>query len=132
MFVADLAALMEATMAIVNREWVGSIVEGTRRLVVSDVRGVVDSYEILFNAALTRMGGHHAAIEYGIKAAISDAGSGGKSASDKIKAAKTWLEGSPDPRAVVAELQKKEVEWAAERARLEAEMRELREKMLNR
>lgn len=107
-------------MAIVNREWVGFGTE--RRLVVSAVRGDVASYEINLADGIARLGGEQAAIEYGIKAAVSDAGNTGD-ARAKIASAKKWLEGSPDPRAVVAEYEKKMAEMANELA----ELRKLRE-----
>src|SRR5512139_1394018 len=102
-------------MAIVNREWVGSAGNGDRRLRVSDVRDATRYFDIDIDAAITRLGGYDAAAEYGIKAAVSDAGSGGKTAADKISAARKWLEGSPDPRAVIAEY---EAMMAAQREKM--------------
>lgn len=111
-------------MGIVNRAWV-TLENGSRVLRVSDVRDSTVYTDIDRAAAVARMGGEAAAVDYGIKAAISDAGSGGKTARDKIAAARKWLEGSPDPRAVVAEYQAQ----MAAMARELAELRALRESL---
>lgn len=105
-------------MAIVNREWAGF--GANRRLIVSDVRGIEEPYEIPRDAAVKAMGGEEAAIEYGIKAAASDAGSGAKDARGKIAATKARFEGTIGKEALLAGLAEKEAENAMLRAKLAA------------
>ena len=106
-------------MAIVNRMW-ETAEDETRRLVTSDVRGVEKPWIITVEQGIKRLGGERAAIEYGIKAALSDCGSGAKTAAAKIAAQEKWLNGSPDPAAIVAEYEKKMADMVGELRELRA------------